>query len=42
MSVRVRSKRGPTGLVRLRRTSADHSWRVDLFGPARPLSELAA
>jgi len=42
MSVRLRSKRGPTGLVRLRRNASDQSWRVDLFGAARRLSELAA
>lgn len=41
-SVRLRSKRGPLGLVRLRRTPGDRSWRVDLRGSALRLSELAA
>lgn len=41
-SVRLRSKRGRMGLVRLRRTPREELWRVDLFGPARHLSELAA
>ncbi len=41
-SVRLRSKRVPSGLVRLRRTPGEKSWRVDLFGSARRLSELAA
>ena len=41
-SVRLRSKRGPSGLVRLRRTPRDESWRADLFGSACPLSELVA
>ena len=41
-SVRLRSKRGRMGLVRLRRTPREKLWRVDLFGPARHLSELAA
>ena len=41
-SVRLRSKRGRMGLVRLRRTPREELWRVDLFGPARHLSALAA
>ena len=41
-SVRLRSKRGPLGLVRLRRTPGDRSWRVDLLGSALRLSGLAA
>ena len=40
--VRLRSKHGPMGLVRLRRTPGEESWRVDLSGSARRLSELAA
>ena len=41
-SVRLRSKRGPTGLVRLRQSPHEGSWRVDLFGSALHLSEMAA
>ena len=41
-NVRLRSKRGPTGLVRLRRKHDEKAWRVDLFGSACHLSELAA
>ena len=41
-SVQLRSKRGPSGLVRLRRTPMDRSWRVELLGSAIRLSELAA
>ena len=40
--MRLRSKRGHTGLVRLRRAPDDESWGVDLFGSARHLGELAA